>query len=602
MHNNSRDKLRSARESDSYVDLSTYNGMVDICKSDGYPASRTNYSDQFADVQRPSLRNASPWQLVFNGEASADCPAFGVMLANGVNGSAPRVLPKTKQPDVYGCQADFFVAGPSGIKHQTSGRAQKGPTYVVAYDSGDGTPAAGECWGPRSGTNLLKKNTGGFIVLGVTDTTRHYVAVVSEQMLQFVGQTLDAIGQGAAGRVTVYTGAPGTPGSETSTGANVSNVYSRFYNIPAGMWVRCEWDYGTRGWEVVESYGEIMTGTPASASGVTAGNTGSFTVANGTGTPFTVTGVNVAAGICLFGKNYQIGFDALGAMYVLDPHVLCFAQFLGGAVAAGNSGTATIYDGSMGSESPVTGSPTVNAFVRRGAVVTTVVYTLGWTTGGWEVLDPETAVYAQFSATGSITAYKAGNNLTATIYSGTIGAETSTGVTTLAYLRDGLVFTGETYTLVWGPKQFEVIDPELTVVGQLVSSSPVVGPAATQSFKIFNGTVDAETDTGLTLNANIRYGVCLPSTTYRICVCQAKVDYEVEDPDYECFGQTTADVAPDGTGTLTIYTGTNLGTASSTTINPVTNYTSCTVKAGKVCGVKFRKAGKQWIIDWFHSQ
>jgi hypothetical protein len=177
----------------------------------------------------------------WNGEGSADCPAFGIMLHNGTQTSGTRILTKGKRPDTYGCQRNFFFANEAGITHGAEGTAQSvgpwGPDmFIAAYDNSDGTPAAGEAWGPRSGTYLLKKNTGGFIVLGVVDSVNHYVLVKSDPMDFFRGIVSADVAAGGTGTITVHVG--GTDTSQTISGImNLTDCTIKGSKVGSAQWL-----------------------------------------------------------------------------------------------------------------------------------------------------------------------------------------------------------------------------------------------------------------------------------------------------------------------------------------------------------------------------
>lgn len=191
-----------------------------------------------------------PYFNVYNGANSA-IPAYGVALFNGAQMEASSVpLPLLKQPDTFGCQYNFAIASPSGIPSSATGLAQMvgwGP-LIAAYDSADGTPSAGQCWGPRNGTWLLKKNTGGFRILGVWDSSNHWALVWPEPMTSFRGQPTADIAAGNSGTVTIYTGAYG---SEASTGVTKSSIQNNSSCTVKGSQIcRCVWDWDSSGSEL----------------------------------------------------------------------------------------------------------------------------------------------------------------------------------------------------------------------------------------------------------------------------------------------------------------------------------------------------------------
>lgn len=192
---------------------------------------------------------------VKNGEAT-DCPAFGIMLTNGSVAKNDWFVDIGKKPDVYGCQYNFLVATQDGVKAGKFGGAQSGigNRYVLAYDNSDGTPAAGENWGPRSATYLAKKNTGGFVVVKVVDSTNHWVLVRSEPMLSVRGTIASDLAPDTAGTLTVYTGAYGSEATTSQTIVGVRNasdctIKSGSSKIHTAMY---DWSVGSGGgWQFV---------------------------------------------------------------------------------------------------------------------------------------------------------------------------------------------------------------------------------------------------------------------------------------------------------------------------------------------------------------
>lgn len=202
---------------------------------------------------------------VYNGEASQDCPGYGVMLTNGIQSLGSDMadyVPKLKRPDTYGCQWNAFIAGPDGIDHQSRGAAQMADhgQYVALYDDADGTPASGEMWGPRASTFKLKKNTGGFQVLGVVNSTRKLVLVRTAPFLQFRGVTNGAISSDARGTVSIYyrnssTSAPFWTDTTVDTPTN-SVVNGLDGDIDSGASVECVYDPlsdGTEQWKITQA-------------------------------------------------------------------------------------------------------------------------------------------------------------------------------------------------------------------------------------------------------------------------------------------------------------------------------------------------------------
>lgn len=178
---------------------------------------------------------------VWNNEGTLDCPAFGIMLKSGIQITSSGIVIRARQPTVYGCQDNFVIADSEGVDHGKGGAAQgMGPwgpgTFIAAYDSGDGIPATGERWGPRSGTWLLKKSTYGFIILDVYDSTNHYALVTSEPMLSFYGKNLgSAIAKNGHGDINIYFGAANAL-ADTSVTVDTESIFG---GIAANAMVWC---------------------------------------------------------------------------------------------------------------------------------------------------------------------------------------------------------------------------------------------------------------------------------------------------------------------------------------------------------------------------
>ena len=189
--------------------------------------------------------------LEFLNNASSQVPAYAVLRATGLSLiEQARVVMTADQPNTFGCQANCFVNGPTPVSSGQYGYASRAAPIVALYDPADGTPAYGDSWGPRNGTWKLKKNTGGFFVLGVTNSSLALALVVPAPMLTFRGKTTaGAINKGSSGTINIFAGALG---SETDTGQTMPNVFNRFANAAQGKWVTCGWDFDNQGWELID--------------------------------------------------------------------------------------------------------------------------------------------------------------------------------------------------------------------------------------------------------------------------------------------------------------------------------------------------------------
>lgn len=115
------------------------------------------------DDRNPFQQN--PWKLFIN-TTSETIPPFAVMRITGsaeFNGAIRFTVakPNSTTYDFYLVNGPYAVpAGKDGI---CTTLKQAG---YIAYDSGDGTPALAETWGPESGSWLAHKNQPGFWVTG----------------------------------------------------------------------------------------------------------------------------------------------------------------------------------------------------------------------------------------------------------------------------------------------------------------------------------------------------------------------------------------------------------------------------------------------------
>lgn len=160
------------------------------------------------------------------------------------------------KPNTYGAQFSHRFNGPTKVAAGNWGVCTIGPQSFALYDSADGSPGFGESWGPRSGTWKLKKNTGGFRILGNADTSNTVVWVQPFPMLRVHGQTDAAHAKDATGVVSIfYRSASGT---YTDSGENFTNVLNSFCSITAANKdVEMVWDGGNGSdyWSIVA--GEI---------------------------------------------------------------------------------------------------------------------------------------------------------------------------------------------------------------------------------------------------------------------------------------------------------------------------------------------------------
>jgi hypothetical protein len=187
--------------------------------------------------------------LEYRNDAGESIPAFGIVRITGLVIPEPgRVILTVAKPNVFGCQFQCAVNGPVPIGAGKFGTCSREPFIAALYDTADGTPGIGERWGPRDASWKLRRNTGGFSVVGMTRSSTGLVLVQPAPMLSFVGKTDSAHAKGSTSTISIYAG---TLGSETDTTANMTGVHNRFADVASGKWVRCEWNGQYNDWELI---------------------------------------------------------------------------------------------------------------------------------------------------------------------------------------------------------------------------------------------------------------------------------------------------------------------------------------------------------------
>ncbi len=108
-----------------------------------------------------SLFNGIRWMNVKN-VGGTTIPAYGLMRVTGREATGEY---QVQQPNTDS-QAGCLVAGPWDIPASEYGQALDDFPFPVLYDTADGTPAAGEAWGPGNGSYKLRKGKTGYLIYG----------------------------------------------------------------------------------------------------------------------------------------------------------------------------------------------------------------------------------------------------------------------------------------------------------------------------------------------------------------------------------------------------------------------------------------------------
>lgn len=184
-------------------------------------------------------------------------PANGILRITGFDPSDPETSKFTvAKPNTFGAQYSHAINDMAPVPAGEIGQCALGAMVPALYDSGDGTPAFGEIWGPRSGGWKLRKNTGGFLVVGVANQASDLVLVVPQPFTRFRGVTAEAIAQDAVGDVDVYRRSGAT--SYASTGGTLEALNDLDVDIDAAGAV-CEVVFdgldtdGTPFWRIVNT-------------------------------------------------------------------------------------------------------------------------------------------------------------------------------------------------------------------------------------------------------------------------------------------------------------------------------------------------------------
>ena len=190
---------------------------------------------------------------LFKNTGEDTIPAYGIIRITGqATGVGNAKILAGAKPNIYGSQYLHFVNGPKDIASGKVGRCFDDDIATALYDDADGTPAAGELWGPRASTYALKKNTGGWMVLWNVDSTANTVLVRRTPFTWFRGTADADIAKTATGTVSIYYG---TGGTYTDTTINMTGCVNEFADITSGSIVEVVWEYDVAGakWKIVQA-------------------------------------------------------------------------------------------------------------------------------------------------------------------------------------------------------------------------------------------------------------------------------------------------------------------------------------------------------------
>lgn len=185
----------------------------------------------------------------FRNDSGEEIPGFACVRITGMVKVGSRNILTVGKPNTYGSQYMHRFNGPTPVASGLYGVCYLGSQVPALYDTADGTPAFGESWGPRDATWKIKKNTGGWQIVGNSDSTAGVVLVERVPFLRFHGVADSAINLDASGTVSIFYGT----GAGTDSTVNMSSVYNSFGNVSSGKDVDCVWEYDVAGtaWKIV---------------------------------------------------------------------------------------------------------------------------------------------------------------------------------------------------------------------------------------------------------------------------------------------------------------------------------------------------------------
>jgi hypothetical protein len=191
--------------------------------------------------QRHQRFTQHPTGIGFRNDAGETIPAFAVMKITGTVTVDEAILWTVEKPGTEFSRF-YLVNGPDTVSTNDlygTGSFVDLPDRVL-YDSGDGTPAYGQVWGPYPSSWKLRRHMYGFRILGDPNTTDTHVRCTQHWVMDIVGKADGAISLGSNGTVSVWKG----DRSAAST-ANVSSCVSTYIATDSANKVRVSWNSET---------------------------------------------------------------------------------------------------------------------------------------------------------------------------------------------------------------------------------------------------------------------------------------------------------------------------------------------------------------------
>ena len=198
--------------------------------------------------QRRQRFTQYPSGIAFFNNSGETIPAFGVM----------QIYAETTLTDSAGVTSSIYVVKKPDTTFQRFSLVNGSDTVAanaygtgsfvdipdrVLYDSSDGTPVAGQVWGPYPSSWKLRRHMYGFRILGNVNTATTHVRCLQDPVSTGVlGKTDASHAKGATGTVSVWKG-----DHSADSGANIASVYNSFGAVSSGKWVKVDWNSETPG-------------------------------------------------------------------------------------------------------------------------------------------------------------------------------------------------------------------------------------------------------------------------------------------------------------------------------------------------------------------
>jgi len=199
-------------------------------------------------LQRPDRDGRLPHR------PNSDVPAYGVMVCNEAEDADVACILKTTKTVTLG-ERPVYVNDQNATSSGNIGwcrRPTNEPLYV-AYDTGDGTPAAGESWGPVPDSYLVRKGFPGFCILAEGDGT-NAKAVYEDGISIYYGKLDAELSPASSAQMTAYyyNGTTDATSTVTETVYCTKLLASGETAVPSGSDVWCLWRSASRHLEAVQ--------------------------------------------------------------------------------------------------------------------------------------------------------------------------------------------------------------------------------------------------------------------------------------------------------------------------------------------------------------